>query len=193
MKILLWIVIIIALIVGIIVIVPAFINPEVKISKTITVDKPVNVVFNTAKNFEHYREWNVWSKMDPDATGNIEGTPGEIGSKWNWQGEIIGTGSLTIKDFEENKSITNTLEFIAPMPAVADDLWSFEMIDSSTTKIDWTVSFNMEGYFERYGALFIEGELGPQLEQGLQNFKEYVEGMPDKKQMEEMETMEEER
>ncbi len=192
MKILLWIVIVIAVLVGIILIIPAFISPEASITKSINVNKPIDFVFNVAKDFDHYREWNVWSKMEKDLETSIEGTPGEIGSKWTWAGDTIGTGSLTLKDFVMNQSIKNELEFIEPPFGKAEDLWTFEMIDSSSTKINWTYHVNMESYFMRYFNLGLESQLGPQLEQGLQNFKEYVEAMPDEELIKNTEPIEEE-
>ena len=50
MKILIGILIFLAVVVGIFVIVPAFIDPEVSLSKTIEINKPVTQVYSYAKN-----------------------------------------------------------------------------------------------------------------------------------------------
>jgi hypothetical protein len=88
-------------------------------------------------------------------------------------------GSLTIEELEPNQSITSKLEFISPMTAEAQDLWDFEMVDSSTTKITWTYAGTTDSYFMRYMNPMMEGMLAPDIETGLNNLKTLVEGLPE--------------
>jgi len=169
--------IVVAAIVAIILIIPVFISEDVSFTKSIEINKPVDQVYNVVKDFNYYKKWNVWSQMDKDATGELSGPVGEVGSKWSWKGDTVGTGSLTIEKLVPDQSITSRLEFVAPMQAVAQDLWKFEKVDSSTTKISWSYEGSVDSYFGRYGNLFLEGVIGPDFEKGLSNLKDLVESM----------------
>lgn len=179
MKILIGILIFLAVVVGVIAIIPAFIDPAASLTRSIEINKPANVVYSFAKNYEYYKEWNAWSLSDKDAFGELSGTPGEVGSKWTWDGDTVGKGSLTIEELVPNKSIKSRLDFYAPFTGVAQDLWNFEMIDSTTTKVDWTYYGEADSYFMRYMNLGMEAMLGPSFESGLANMKAMVESMPD--------------
>jgi len=184
MKILKGILIAVAVLVLIIVIIPAFVDSEYRVERSITVNAPVEKTFMIAKNYEYYVEWNPWSQMEPSAYDEMSGTPGEVGSKWSWEGDTVGVGSLTLVSFEPYSRIESRLEFVSPYQSVARDLWTFEEVDSTTTEVTWAIEGESPSYMMRYMNLGMEGMLGPQFEQGLQNFKQLVESLPDEQQME---------
>ncbi len=179
MKLLISIGVIILIVAGIFAIVPAFIDEDITFSRTTDINKPVDVVFGVVKNFEYYKEWSAWSRMDLDAKNELTGTPGEVGSKWSWDGDTVGVGSLTIEELVPNKSIKNRLDFLTPRPMTALDLWNFESVDSTTTTVKWTYSGAIDSYFGRYMNLAMEDMLAPHLEAGLSNLKELIENLPE--------------
>ena len=174
-------IIIIGSVAAIILLVPLFISEDNAVVRSIEVQAPVETVYRVVKDFNYYKQWNAWSKMDKDASGEISGPVGEVGATWSWDGDTVGQGTLTIEALERNKSITSQLIFISPMEGKAKDLWHFEMLDSSSTKITWTYAGKATGYFERYMNLAMDGFLGPMLESGLSNLKKLLENLPEPK------------
>jgi len=179
MKILIGILIFLAVVIGIIVIFPAFIEPDVTLSRTIEIKKPVAEVYSVIKDYNYYLQWNPWTQMDKTASHELSGPMGEVGARWSWQGDTVGTGTLTIEELVENKSIKSRLEFIAPFESTAQDLWDFESIDENTTKVTWSYAGTAGSYFMRYMNLVTESMLGPQLTLGLENLKKLIESMPE--------------
>ncbi|MCB0282806.1 MAG: SRPBCC family protein [Calditrichae bacterium] len=180
MKILVGILIFLAIVVGIIAIIPSFIDPEATVTRSIEVEKPVEVVYSITKDYNQYLKWNPWSKLDRNARHEITGPVGEVGSKWAWEGnpDSIGTGSLTIEELVQNQAIKSKLEFIVPPMGTAQDLWYFKAIDSTKTSVTWTVAMKADSYFKRYFNIGAEKFLGPTLEQGLGDLKGLIESMP---------------
>ena len=179
MKILIGIVIVIAVLIGVFAIIPVFIDEDVAFSRSIEIDKPVDVVYGVVKDYSYYKQWNAWTMMDKNAVNELTGTVGEIGSKWSWKGDTVGTGSLTIEELIPNKSIKAKLDFVAPFTAVAQDLWDFEMVDSTTTIVKWSYAGSSGSYFMRYMNLATESMVAPQLEKGLSNLKDLIENLPE--------------
>jgi len=184
MKILINLIIFVVIVAGIVAVIPAFIDPVATVSREIDVNKPVEVVFDVVKNYDLYRKWNSWSRMDKNARNEISGTPGEVGSRWSWHGDTVGRGSLTLESLVPNKSITGHLEFYTPFKMVAQDLWQFEAKDSNTTHIKWSYKTHVSSYLMRYMNLGIDGMLGPELAKSLQNLKQFLEKMPASQRLE---------
>lgn len=180
MKILIGVLIFLAVIIGIIAIIPSFIDPESSITRSVEIDEPVELVYNVTKDYNQYLKWNPWSKMDKNARHEITGPKGAVGSKWAWEGnpDSIGTGSLTIEELVPNQSIKSRLEFIVPPMGTAQDLWYFKKIDSTKTLVTWSVVMTADSYFKRYFNIGAEKFLGPTLEQGLNDLKTLIETMP---------------
>ncbi|KAA3659735.1 MAG: hypothetical protein DWQ10_08250, partial [Calditrichaeota bacterium] len=93
-----------------------FLPAEYILDRDIVIEKPADVVFSQVANFENRVKWSPWAAMDPEAKNSFDGTPGEIGSKWTWNGDPqkIGMGSLMIVELNLNKSIKTKLEFVSP-------------------------------------------------------------------------------
>lgn len=184
-------------VVAIISIVPFFISDDSIIVRSIEVNAPVETVYNFVKDFNNYAKWNIWFQMvKQDTKQEISGPIGEVGSTWSWEGDTVGKGRrikgrLIIEALEPNKGIQSKLIFLSPRESTAQDLWDFEMIDSSTTKITWTYAGKTDSYFMRYMNLAIDGYLGPMLELGLSNLKVLIEKLPQSDNITEGTTIEE--
>ncbi len=172
------ILIFLAIVIGIVAIIPAFIDPESNVTREIDVNKPVEIVYAVVKNYDLYKQWNTWSRTDKSAVNEISGTPGEVGSSWSWSGDTVGTGKLTLEKLVPNKAIVGQLEFYAPFKINAQDIWAFNAIDSNSTHIAWTYRTHVRSYMMRYMNLGIDGMLGPELSKSLKNLKVFLEKLP---------------
>ncbi|MBI9035293.1 MAG: cation transporter [Bacteroidales bacterium] len=110
--------------------------------------------------------------MDKDAIHQMTGTPGMIGCNWNWVGDTLGTGGMTLNSFENNKSIVSRLIFTAPQAMESDDIWTFNTTDMGV-KVVWTTANELSWPINRLFGLLLDGMIGPQMEKGLINLKEY--------------------
>ncbi|MFO7829826.1 MAG: GyrI-like domain-containing protein [Bacteroidales bacterium] len=177
MKFLKWTGIIIIIIIALFLIIPLFLPSTARVERSITVEAPVDKVFQTAIDMNMRPKWDPWIEMDPDAKIITEVIPGGTGSWYTWDSEIIGKGKLTITNFEANKKINSKLEFIAPQSMTSDITWAFAETNEGTD-ITWGFKGELSYPVERWFGLFIDNQLGPQFEKGLQNFKTLVENLP---------------
>lgn len=169
---------------AVLLIIPAFVSEDVTITRRIEINRPIQTVYDVVKDYNYYRQWNAWSQMDKNASGEISGPVGEVGAKWSWQGDTVGKGSLTIEELNNNKSIRSRLEFIEPMQMVARDLWHFESVEDSKTIVTWSYDATATTYMMRWANLMLDSQLGPDLERGLSNLKKLIENLPVTKPLE---------
>ncbi len=176
------VVVVIVVVIGGLALIPLFISPEVTVSRSIDINRPVDLVFSIVKNYDYYDQWSPWLQKEPGARTRVDGEPGEIGSRWMWQGDTIGQGSLTLVSLEENKKIVGKTEFIKPMVFRAHEIWTFKVLGKNKTRVTWTFKSVIDSYFMRYGNLSMDMNLGPQFKKGLAALKKFIESTPDAEQ-----------
>ncbi|MFC2104949.1 GyrI-like domain-containing protein [Bacteroidota bacterium] len=177
MKFLKWLGIIIALIVALFFIIPLFLPADFHVERSIIIERPIDMVYETAVDMNKRAKWDPWIEMEPDAEINVEMTPEVIGSGYSWKGEFIGEGKITIKEYIPNELIKSDIEFISPQSMKSEVIWNFEELDGNT-KIIWAFEGTLNYPFEKWFGLFMDKSLGLNFERGINNFKELVEKLP---------------
>lgn len=145
------------------------------VTKSITINSDVSKCYDMVADLNNYRDWNPWSKMEPDAKKSISGTPKTVGHRYDWEGKKIGIGSLTVKRVDTNKAVDLTLEFVKPFQSVADDNWIFEQLPNNQVKITWSNSGALPAGMARLMGPMITKNLDKQFQQGLDSIKEICE------------------
>ena len=54
------------------------------------------VVYKNIANFNNFKEWNPWYKMEPTAKTTISGTPEQAGHLYEWVGKETGSGQMKL-------------------------------------------------------------------------------------------------
>ena len=178
MKILKWVSIILLIIIALFLIIPLFLPTNFHIERSTVIEKPIDIVFQTAIDINQRAKWDPWIEMDPEAEINVQIEPGVIGSGYSWKSEIIGEGKITINEFVPNQLIKSKIVFISPQSMESDVIWNFVESDEGT-KITWAFEGTLSYPVEKWFGLFMDKSLGSQFEKGLSNFKSLVEDLPD--------------
>lgn len=154
----------------------AFLLPgKYSVTKSIVVNSDIAKCFEMVADLNNYRDWNPWSKMEPDAKKTINGTPKTVGHQYSWEGKKIGVGGLTIRDVNPNKSVNLELIFLKPFSSKANDDWTFDALPNNQVKITWTNFGDLPAGMARLMGPMITKNLNRQFEQGLNNIKELCE------------------
>ncbi|NRA11681.1 MAG: SRPBCC family protein [Crocinitomicaceae bacterium] len=155
-----------------------FIEDEYSVTKTVTIERPSDEVFDYVKNLKNQSEYSVWEKMDPDMKKTYKGNDGEVGfiSKWDSDNEDVGKGEQEILKIVDGERIDFKLRFKEPFEANSDVFITTESLGPNTTKVTWSFKGQM-AYPMNIMLLFMdmEGEIGPDLQNGLNNLKKVLE------------------
>jgi hypothetical protein len=174
MKILKIIGIIVGGLVALFLIVTAILPSSYRVERSIEINKPAEVIYQLVVNLPNWPKWDPFTEQEPSAKSSFSGESGTIGSRWDWEGKKIGTGSLTVEDIVPNQSIRSKMVSVAPQPWAATDNWRFEPT-ANGTKVIWTIEGSLSYPVERVIGLFMESMLGPICEKGLANLKKVSE------------------
>lgn len=129
---------------------------------------PEQVLYNTVNDFREWPRFSPWLEQDSLATITYGDKTSGIDSKYAWDGEILGIGSMTTLNAIENKSIEQRIDFVEPFESTSNINWTFEP-EADGTKVTWHMAGEQDFMTKLYVAISgtIEKNTGPDFERGL--------------------------
>jgi hypothetical protein len=178
MKIVKYILFTVVLLVVAALLVAAFIPTEFGVKRDVSIDRSKGEVFEYVKRLKNQDNFSVWAKIDPNMRKEFNGVDGTVGftSSWSSANPDVGVGEQEITRIDEGKRIDYELRFMEPFESSSSAYMTFDSIDSSRTKVKWGFDGEMD-YPMNLMLLFVdmEGELGGDLQEGLDNLKYILE------------------
>ena len=154
----------------------AFAPKAFRIERSATIKAPASAVFAQVNDFQNWRAWSPWEKLDPALKRSYAGPAAGTGSQYAWIGnKNVGQGRMTILDSRAGELIRIKLEFFKPFAATNTAEFRFEPADGGTA-VKWSMSGH-NNLIARAMCLFVNMDrmVGGQFEQGLSNLKNVVE------------------
>jgi len=146
------------------------------VERQIQIQAPPATVFALVNDFRQINKWSPWLDTDPNALYTISGPPRGVGATLTWDGQIVGQGSQVIVESEPSYRIVSKLDLERP----GQTMGTFEFLQTEYgTHVIWSFDsdFGMN-LIGRYFGLMLDGIVGPDYEEGLQNLKTMAEHLP---------------
>ncbi|MCK5809915.1 MAG: GyrI-like domain-containing protein [Cocleimonas sp.] len=143
-----------------------------QVSRSITISAPIKTIRTSLIDFTQWPAWSPWLIIEPTATLEYSDSQSEVGANYNWEGQLIGAGSMQIETLEDSKIEIKTT-FIRPFKSKADVSFEFESIGDET-KVTWNMSGKVP-FFLIPMLKKIKAYVGMDYERGLRLLKEYIE------------------
>jgi len=176
MKFLKWLLIILLILAGILLIVPVFLPSQATVTMQTEIDVKPELVFHNLGQFTGRDQWDPWLKTEPEAVVKITPRDDYVGSVYTWNGDKIGTGKMKV-------------DSVHYPDYVASDIWFGE--SSEPSRVEWILEKNGEGTivtwkftssgtypFGRLMLVMMKKALESSFEEGLADFKKYIENNP---------------
>lgn len=166
--------ILLALIVLILVV--ALIAPKsVTSNQEVSIDAPVEVVFNAVNDLSQWENWSIWKANDSTMVTTLADNYVGEGGSYSWTGEVVGEGELTILSSTANEALKTDIKF-GPMGG-ANGHWTFTPSEEGTN-VNWDVTSKF-GYPFNLMLLFgdWEGMMSEEFNKGLKLLKNHAESI----------------
>lgn len=173
MKIVKWIIGVVAILFLVFVVVTAFLPKDYKMERSVVIDARPGVIYNQLADLEAWQEWNPWNEMEPELTIRFgEKTVGE-GAYYEWEGETSGSGRMEIVETQPPFLVRYQLIFEGYEDNPSTSAFRLNPLpDGSGTEAVWSFSGNVgDGYFARWLSVLIDSLVGASYEQGLKALK----------------------
>ena len=160
-----------------VVIVGGFLLPrEVVVSRSVDINASADTVFPHVNSLKATEAWSPWLERDRGTELTYEGPEAGVGSKLTWRSDNpqVGAGSQEITASSANQQVETALDFGDMGTATARFLLEET---AGVTSVTWDLTTDMgAGPVGRWMGLMMDGWVGGDYEQGLQNLKALVEG-----------------
>lgn len=170
--------ILLLVIVGIGLIASLVLPKEMEVSESVTIEAPMDVVWNHVKDWKVSDQWSPWKKEDPDMKVTFEGEDGAVGSKFSWEGnDQVGSGyqEITAVDMEAHQ-IASTVHFIEPMEGQGDITLTVNDEGEGKTKVTWVYNQQNGIPMNLMATIFnAKGMISGKYQEGLAQLKEIAE------------------
>lgn len=173
---LVYILVAVVLVVAIFLIFVATRPADFKITRSLSMHAAPQAVFEQINDFQNWRNWSPWERLDPNLQRTYEGPPAGVGSVYSWQGnKKVGAGRMTILESRPGERVRIKLEFFRPFKATNTAEFSIKTQFNETL-----VTWDMTGCNHFCAKLFslvlnIDKLVGKDFEKGLNSMKSVVE------------------
>jgi uncharacterized protein YndB with AHSA1/START domain len=147
-----------------------------RVARTTIIAAPAATVFAQVNDFQRWRAWNPWGKLDPAMKETFGGPPAGAGATYAWAGDKnVGEGRMTIVESRPNELVRLRLEFLKPFAATSAA--EFTLVpDGDRTTVTWSMTGDVS-FMAKAVHLFMNMDrmIGGNFEKGLADMKSVVE------------------
>lgn len=147
---------------------------DYKIERSVLINAPQEKVFDKVADFKEWMPWSPWLIMEPDAQKTYEGIPKTVGSKYAWEGDLVGSGEMEITKLDGMNRVDYSLLFKTPYESEANVYFKLDAETDSTTMASWGMTGKMP-FFMRFMTKMMVSYITMDYDRGLSMLKEYAE------------------
>jgi effector-binding domain-containing protein len=147
------------------------------IERSIDIEAPRAMVFESVSQFKNMDKWSPWNELDPNMKKSYSGTDGTVGASFSWEGnKDVGAGKQTIQAIGPDR-----VDFLLNIsePFKADFPASFILTgDEKITKVTWTLDPVLP-FPVNVWAMFtnVNNAMGKDYDRGLGNLKKHLDAI----------------
>jgi uncharacterized protein YndB with AHSA1/START domain len=159
-----------------VVILISFLFPAtMKVSRSVTVNAPVDRVFDMINDLRNWEKWSPWNRMDPSMVMTYSNPP--VGQnafyKWESQDKHMGNGTLTLTKVTPFEEIVTAIAMGKSSRSQATFTFTHK---NDAVVLTWSMETRIGSMpWSRYIALMMKGVLKKQFDDGLKAIKFYSE------------------
>jgi len=146
--------------------------PAYHVERSIVIDKALETVQNSLRDFKQWPKWSPWLIMEPDAALTYSDRQGQVGANYGWSGVLIGAGSMELIEVHSN-TLKMELRFVKPFKSEARVAFMLEAVEEGT-KVTWSMDGHLP-FFMFWMTGKMKAFIGMDYERGLYMLKEYLE------------------
>ena len=148
---------------------------EYHFERKITINAPVDKVWENVNSVKAINQWNPWLKIDPNMKMEFSGTSGQVGDSYSWESKNpdAGKGKQTITGLHPKTLVNTDLTFYMPEESKAKA--DIKLIpQGNQTEVIWTLDSTFE-YPSNLMKLFFDSFMDAPYTEGLKKLKEISE------------------
>lgn len=149
---------------------------EFRVERRLRIAAPPELLWPLVGELRGFNRWNPYERKDPLTKGQYAGTPSGIGSRYAWQSDKVGTGSLEITGQQAGRAVQMRLVFVKPFEAHNHAEFALQPTPDGATEVIWQMH-GPANFMSKLMGTFMDMNkmVGRDFEDGLQNLRQIAE------------------
>jgi uncharacterized protein YndB with AHSA1/START domain len=146
------------------------------VQRATTIKAPPEKIFAIIEDFDGWRAWSPWEKLDPAMKRTTSGPAKGKGAVYAWDGDSkVGAGRMEILESIPSSRVAIQLDFLRPFATRNSTVFTLEPAGDAT-KVTWTMS-GPSNFVTKLMGIFVsmDSMIGKDFETGLANMKAFAE------------------
>lgn len=152
---------------------------EFRIERRARIAAPAERVWPLISELRAFNRWNPYERKDPLLKSAYSGAASGVGSRYDWDGKAVGSGSLEITGQQPGRAVQMKLDFVKPFEAHNHAEFALQPTPDGATEVRWTMR-GPANFVSKLMGVFIDMDkmVGRDFEDGLQNLRQLAEAAP---------------
>ncbi|NCT84275.1 MAG: SRPBCC family protein [Comamonadaceae bacterium] len=149
---------------------------EFRVERRARIAAPADRVWPLIAELRAFNRWNPYERKDPLLKSQYDGAASGVGSRYAWQSDKVGSGSLEITGQQPGRAVQLRLDFVQPFEAHNRAEFALQPMADGATEVRWTMN-GPANFTAKLMGLFIDMDkmVGRDFEDGLQNLRQLAE------------------
>ncbi|MBV8036614.1 SRPBCC family protein [Roseateles sp.] len=150
---------------------------EFRIERRARIAAPADQVWPLISELRAFNRWNPYERKDPLLKSRYGGSTSGVGSRYAWESDKVGSGSLEITGQQPGRAVQLKLDFVKPFEAHNQAEFALQPMADGATEVRWTMS-GPANFMSKLIGLFMDMDkmVGRDFEDGLTNLRLLAEG-----------------
>ena len=150
---------------------------EFSVERRLRIAAPPDKLWPLVGELRGFNRWNPYERKDPLTKGRYAGTASGVGSRYAWESDKIGVGSLEITGQQPGRAVQMKLDFVKPFEAHNHAEFALQPLPDGATEVSWRMH-GPANFMSKLMGVFIDMDkmVGRDFEDGLQNLRQLAEG-----------------
>ena len=154
-------------------------SDEFRVERRLRIAAPAGKVWPLVSELRSFNRWNPYERKDPLVKGQYAGAASGVGSRYAWESDKVGTGSMEITNQQPGRAVRMNLDFVKPFEAHNQAEFALQPTPDGATEVRWTMH-GPANFVSKLMGVFINMDkmVGSDFEDGLQNLRQLAEARP---------------
>jgi uncharacterized protein YndB with AHSA1/START domain len=146
---------------------------EFRVERRLRIAAPAERLWPLISELRAFNRWNPYERKDPQIKGSYSGAATGVGSRYAWESDKVGTGSLEITGQQPGQAVQMRLDFIKPFEAHNQAEFRLTPQPDGSTEVSWAMHGPSNFISKVMGVLInMDKMVGTDFEDGLANLQQ---------------------
>ncbi|HEV6967192.1 SRPBCC family protein [Roseateles sp.] len=150
---------------------------EFRVERRLRIGATAEQLWPLVGELRGFNRWNPYERKDPLIKGRYDGAASGIGSRYLWESDKVGTGSLEVTGVQPGRAVQMKLDFVKPFEAHNQAEFALQSTADGATEVRWSMH-GTANFMSKLMGVFIDMDkmVGRDFEDGLHNLRQLAEG-----------------